>query len=133
MTMKRIILILVILDNFITNLTRKLFKTRWALTGKCKQCGNCCREIYLTMTPAQTRSKLFTKISIKWVSWLFGFIFLRIDYEHNSLVFTCRHLTREGKCGNYFWRPNVCRNYPLVDYFEQPKSLPGCGFQFHLK
>jgi Fe-S-cluster containining protein len=127
--MKRLILIFVILDNFLTNLTRKLFPTRWTLEGQCRQCGNCCREIYLKMTPSQMKSRLFTNISIRWISWLFDFNLLRIDHEHHYLVFNCKHLTPEGKCGNYFWRPNICRNYPLVDYFEEPKFLPGCGFK----
>jgi Fe-S-cluster containining protein len=85
------------------------------------------------MTPAQTRSELFTSVSIRWISWLFDFVLLRIDHENNALVFTCRNLTPEGKCGNYFWRPNICRNYPLVDYFEEPKFLPGCGFGAKLR
>lgn len=130
---KRIIIIFVILDNFITNLTKKLFRTRWVLDGKCRQCGNCCKEIYLKITPAQLKSRLFTNIAVHWITWLFDFNLLRIDYDHHYLVFNCKHLTLEGKCGNYFWRPNVCRNYPLVDYFEEPKLLPGCGFRAKIK
>jgi Fe-S-cluster containining protein len=80
------------------------------------------------MTPAQIRSRLFTNLAVRWIGWLFDFIFLGIDAENDYLIFTCRHLTPEGKCGNYFWRPNICRNYPLVDYFEEPTFLPGCGF-----
>jgi Fe-S-cluster containining protein len=126
--LKRSVMAFVLLDNLLTNLTKNIFMTRWIREGGCKQCGSCCKEIYLTMTPAQTRSRLFTSLSIKWICWLFDFTFLRLDHENNSLVFTCRHLTPEGKCGNYFWRPNICRNYPLVDYFKEPKFLPGCGF-----
>jgi hypothetical protein len=127
--MKRLILIFVILDNLLTNLTKKLFPRKWTLTGACRQCGNCCKEIYLKMTPGQMKSRLFTNISIRWISWLFDFNLLRTDHEHHYLVFNCKHLTSDGKCGNYFWRPNICRNYPLVDYFEEPKLLPGCGFK----
>ncbi|MDD4178724.1 MAG: YkgJ family cysteine cluster protein [Candidatus Margulisbacteria bacterium] len=126
--LKRFIMIFVLLDNVLTNLTKKIFRTRWQLTGKCRQCGNCCKKIILTMTPAQTKSPIFRQIAIAWISWLFDFILLEIDYQHNNLAFTCQHLTKEGKCGNYFWRPNICRNYPLVDYFAEPKFLPGCGF-----
>jgi Fe-S-cluster containining protein len=130
---KRLFIILVLGDNFITRLIKNIFPTRWVITGKCKRCGNCCRAIYLTMTPAQTRSRLFTTLSVRWISWLFDFILLKIDRENNSLVFTCRHLTPAGSCANYRWRPNVCRNYPLLDYFEQPKFLPGCGFTAKLR
>ncbi|MDD5593801.1 MAG: YkgJ family cysteine cluster protein [Candidatus Margulisbacteria bacterium] len=126
--MKRFIIGLVLLDNFITNLFKGLFPKRFRLSGRCNQCGNCCRRIILTLTPGQSKSKLFTGIAVRWISWLFDFILLEINRAENYLAFTCRHLTDEGKCGNYRFRPNVCRNYPLVDYFEEPKLLPGCGF-----
>jgi len=131
--MKRLILIFVMLDNCLTNLTRKIFGTNWALDGKCRRCGSCCEKIILTMTPAQMKSKLFRNISVRWISWLFGFRLIEVNRELNYLAFNCRYLTPEKKCGNYFWRPNICRNYPLVDYFEEPKLLPGCGFRAKLK
>ncbi len=131
---KRIIIIFVLLDNFLTNLPKKyIFKSQYVLEGKCKQCGVCCQEILLKMTPAQIRSKFFTNLAIKWICWLFDFILLKIDYEHGYLAFTCKHVRPDGKCGNYFWRPSVCRNYPLVDYFKEPITLPGCGFKPRLR
>lgn len=131
--MKKLIMSLVLADNFLTNLAKKLFPARWKLEGTCRQCGSCCREIHLKLTPGQMRSKLFTSLAVRWISWLFGFILLKIDRENHSLIFTCRYLTAEGKCGNYPWRANVCRNYPLVDYFTEPKFLPGCGFRAKLR
>ena len=128
--LKRIIIGFVLLDNFLTNFPKKiLFKTNWVLEGKCKQCGTCCREIYLKITPRQLSSRFFTGLAIKWTSWIFDFILLRIDYDNYYLIFTCKHRQPDGRCGNYFWRPNICRNYPLVDYFEEPKTLPDCGFR----
>jgi Fe-S-cluster containining protein len=128
--MKKIIISFILLDNFLTNLPKKvLFRSRWVLEGKCKKCGTCCKEIYLKISPRQLSSRFFTELAIRWTSWIFDFILLRIDYENYYLVFTCRHLRPDGKCGNYFWRPNICRNYPLVDYFEEPKTLLDCGFR----
>ncbi|HVN67824.1 MAG TPA: YkgJ family cysteine cluster protein [Candidatus Sulfotelmatobacter sp.] len=126
--MKRLIIALVLLDNFIMNFFRRFFPKRHTLAGRCRQCGNCCRRIILTMTPAQAKSKFFTAIVIRWISWLFDFILLEVNREDNYLAFTCRHLTAAGKCANYGWRPNVCRNFPLVDYFTEPQFLPDCGF-----
>lgn len=132
--LKRMIIGFVLLDNFLTNFPKKiLFKTNWVLQGKCKQCGICCQEIYLKITPRQLSSRFFTNLAIKWTSWIFDFILLRIDYDNYYLVFTCKHRQPDGRCGNYFWRPNICRNYPLVDYFEEPKMLPGCGFSTRLR
>lgn len=128
--MKKIIIAFILLDNFLTNLPKKvLFRSRWVLEGKCRKCGTCCKEIYLRITPRQLSSKLFTELAVRWTSWIFDFELLRIDYENCYLVFSCKHLRSDGKCGSYFWRPNICRNYPLVDYFEEPKVLPDCGFR----
>lgn len=126
--MKRLIMILVLLDNWLTGSAKKIFPTRWKRAGKCNQCGVCCKEIYLKMTPGQMKSPLFTTLAVRWISWLFDFILLRIEREYDYLVFTCKHITPGGKCGNYFWRPNICRNFPLVNYFKEPKFIPGCGF-----
>lgn len=132
--LKRFIIAFILLDNFLTNLPKKfLFKTRWVLEGNCKQCGTCCKEIYLKITPRQLSSKFFTALAIKWISWIFDFILLRVDYDNYYLIFTCKHRQPDGRCGNYFWRPNICRNYPLVDYFDEPKVLPGCSFSARLR
>ncbi len=132
--LKRLIISIILLDNFLTNLPKKvLFRTRWVIEGKCKQCGVCCQEIYLKITPKQLSSKFFTNLAIGWTCWIFDFILLRIDYDNHYLIFTCKHRRLDGKCGNYFWRPNICRNYPLVDYFEEPKTLPNCGFKAKLR
>ena len=128
--LKRFIIAFVLLDNWLTNFSRRLVaRSKWKLAGKCKQCGVCCEEIYLKITPAQLASKFFGKLAIAWVCWLFDFIYLRTDFTGYYIVFTCKHRLPSGSCGNYFWRPNVCRNYPLVDYFNEPKFIPGCGFK----
>jgi hypothetical protein len=132
--LKRAIISVILLDNFLTNFPGKLFfRSRWVLEGKCRQCGNCCKEIYLRISPRQLGSRLFTRLAIAWITRVFDFILLRIDREHHYLVFTCKHCLPDGKCGNYFWRPSVCRNYPLVDYFDEPSLLPGCGFSARLR
>lgn len=121
-------MLFILLDNLITASLKKLFGSRYRLEGSCNKCGQCCREIYLKMTRAQFLSPLFTAVAVKWISWLFDFEFLRVDREVGDLVFRCRNQLADGRCGNYFWRPNICRNYPLVDYFEEPKLLPDCGY-----
>ena len=128
--LKRAVISVILIDNFLANFPKKaLFRTRWVLEGKCKKCGTCCQEIYMKISPRQLSSRFFTDLAVRWISWIFDFSLLRVDRDNLYLVFTCRHLRPDGKCGNYFWRPNICRNYPLVDYFEEPKTLPECGFQ----
>ncbi|OGC03442.1 hypothetical protein A2276_00835 [candidate division WOR-1 bacterium RIFOXYA12_FULL_43_27] len=121
-------MLLVLLDNFVTMGLKSLFPTRHKITGRCKMCGNCCREIRMKIAPAFLSSKFFTELVIRWISWLFDFYLIEIDFEHQDLVFSCYHRGEDGKCKNYFWRPSICRNYPLLDYFKKPVFLPGCGY-----
>jgi len=131
--LKRFIILFILLDNYLTQIPKKvLFRTTWKLQGKCKQCGICCQEIYLKINPRQLASRLFTKLAIAWISWIYDFKLLKVDWDNFYLVFTCKKRRPDGKCGDYGWRPNICRNYPLVDYFEEPKFLPGCGFKASL-
>jgi len=131
--LKKILLTFNIADNWINNRLKCLFPTRYVLTGKCNQCGSCCKRILLSATPNQIRSRLFMNFMIRWYEWLFNFKLLDIDYEDNYIAFSCSRLTPEGKCGAYKWRPGVCRNYPLVDYFKETVTLPECGFRSKLR
>ena len=129
MILKRIIILFVFLDNLISTSLKKMFPTRYKIAGKCKMCGNCCKEIRMKIAPAYLSSKFFTELAIRWISWLFDFYLLKIDFENRDLAFSCKNLGKDGKCQNYFWRPSICRNYPLLDYFKKTVFLPGCGFR----
>jgi hypothetical protein len=125
---KRAIIMLWVIDNAVMQALRKIFPTAWQRSGRCLCCGRCCKEIYLSMTPGQARSRLFVGFFRRWFAWLFAFEFIRFDREAPALVFRCLKQRADGRCGNYFWRPPLCRNYPLLDYFKKPCFLPGCGF-----
>ncbi|NQU17652.1 MAG: hypothetical protein HQ564_06250 [Candidatus Saganbacteria bacterium] len=125
---KKIILLFVLLDNFVSTRLKALFPTQYKIAGKCKMCGNCCKEIRMKIAPAFFSSKFFTDLVIRWISWLFDFYLIKIDFEHHDLVFSCNNRGEGGRCNNYFWRPSICRNYPLLDYFKRPVFLPGCGY-----
>lgn len=127
--LKRFLISIMLLDNLIMQGLKKFFPTRHKIAGTCRQCGVCCQEIHLKMTPRQIYSKFFRDLCIRWLSFLYDFYLLRIDYPRNYLVFSCKHKGKDGKCQNYFWRPAICRNYPLLDYFEKPVFLKGCGYE----
>jgi len=128
LVIKRAIMSIILLDNFVSNLVKKPFKTAYKLDGTCKKCGKCCREIALAAHPAILSSKLTTEIVARWISWIFDFFLVRVEYDKNYLIFGCKNLGPDGKCLNYRWRPNVCRNYPIVDYFDKPVFYPWCGY-----
>ncbi len=128
-TIKRLLLVMVLADNVLTNFVKEhILKSRYKLKGGCLKCGQCCRQIYLKATRPQVTSPLFAKLSVKWIEWLFDFELKQIDTADNYFVFGCKNIRPDGKCGNYFWRPNICRNYPLLDYFKEPVFLPRCGY-----
>lgn len=129
---KKIILTLLLVDNFFVNFFKKFFRTKYEIIGKCNKCGNCCRKIYLKATNNQIKSDLFRKVYTYIVEYLYGFELIEIDEADNYFVFRCKHLKSDNTCANYKWRPPVCRNYPLVDYFKRPVFLEGCGFKIKI-
>ena len=43
-------------------------------------------------------------------------------------VMGCRHLRKDGSCGDYHLRPLICRQWPVIEHFGYPKVLKGCGY-----
>lgn len=131
--LRKLVLSLVIADNFITNLVKKPFRTRWVLNGKCRKCGKCCADIKMAINP-RLLSNVFTReLVIRWTSWIMDFYLKRIEYGPCYLVFGCKNQDSDGLCGVYKWRPNVCRNYPLVDFFEEPALFDTCGYKARMQ
>ena len=127
--LRKAILVAIITENLLNNLCRKAFKTKWALEGKCRKCGACCREIALVVHPKILTSRSITALVSRWISWVFDFHLIRIEYDMNYMIFGCKHIKTDGTCGNYKWRPSVCRNYPIVDYFKKPSLFDNCGYK----
>jgi Fe-S-cluster containining protein len=130
---RKLILSLVIADNFISNLVKKPFKTRWVREGKCSKCGKCCADIKMAINLKLLSNVLTRELVTRWTSWIMGFHLKRIEYDPPYLVFGCDNQRPDGSCGVYKWRPNVCRNYPLLDYFEEPALFDTCGYKARLK
>lgn len=131
--LKRAVMAISLADNALSNIVRSIFKTRYKVRGNCLKCGQCCRQIYLKVSRRQAASPLFARLSIKWIEWLFDFRLKWIDYEDDYFVFECLNQKQDGTCGNYFWRPGICRNFPLADFFKEPVFIPGCGFSSEIR
>ena len=131
--LRKLVLALVIADNCISNIIKKPFKTRWVLDGKCKKCGKCCADIKMAINPRLLSNSFTRELVIRWTSWVMGFHLKKIEYDPHYLVFGCNNQRLDKSCGTYKWRPNVCRNYPLVDFFEEPALFKTCGFRAKLK
>jgi uncharacterized protein len=131
--LRKMVLSIVLADNYISHLVQKPFGTKWVLEGDCNKCGKCCLDIHLKIEPKLLNNAFTRELVVRWISWLFVFYLKRIDYDRNYLVFGCNNLNSNGTCNDYNWRPNVCRNYPLVDYFEEPVLFKECGYKAKLK
>jgi len=126
--LKRLIIFFMLIDNWVMQALKKIFPTKFKIKGQCKKCGQCCAEILLKMSPTQINNNFFRNLCIRWLSWLYDFYLLRVDFDKGYLAFSCKHRGGDGCCQNYAWRPPICRNYPLLDYFDEPGFIPGCGF-----
>lgn len=111
----------------------KLFiKPPFIQTGECKRRGNCCHYILFPETTGIVR-----KLFLFWNTEVHGFYKRKgPDYEVDGRkiqVYGCRHLRKNGTCSNHFFRPKVCRSWPLIAHFGYPKVLKGCGYQIKLR
>ena len=100
--------------------------------GQCKRRGNCCYYILLPDIKG-----IVGKIIYFWNTEIFGF-YPRFDqpmnHEGKSLhVMGCRYLGKDGSCQKYFFRPKVCRSWPVIRSFGQPRVLKGCGYHAEIR
>jgi len=119
-------------DGFFSTYTEKIFKTRYKLNGKCKQCGICCTKIAIYLSNSFWHYPWLKKFAIKWYSFTYNFDFVWEEADLKIIVFKCNYL-KNNKCSIHKTRPYICRNYPMLRYFEEPQFLPDCGFTCSLR
>jgi Fe-S-cluster containining protein len=98
--------------------------------GKCKQCGKCCRHVYL-----RDRGKVVASFNdclnlVRSDARMSQFT-ARGKNEMGDLYFACSHIDRQNRCSIYEKRPSLCRVYPqtgMLIYGALPKE--DCGFYF---
>lgn len=101
--------------------------------GKCNRCGNCCRNIILSITknePIMTEKQF--EDTKKWDKFFNNFYISGKD-ESGVLLFTCKEIDENNRCKVYWLRGLGCRLYPQpnVKYLiNGGKMLDGCGFYF---
>lgn len=98
--------------------------------GKCKQCGKCCRHVYLRDEGKIVKSFNDCLEIAKNDTRLTQFN-ARGKNENGEIYFACDHIGRDGKCTTYYNRPLLCYTYPditMLRYGAVPK--PDCGYYF---
>ena len=108
----------------------KILKRKYFRTGSCKGCGKCCENIYVNHG-----KKGFIKSVDEFNRLKFFHSFYRglelIGEDELGLLFKCRHLDSvTRKCKIHFFRPPICRKYPMEEIFKMGGILtPDCGYK----
>ncbi|MCB1081594.1 MAG: YkgJ family cysteine cluster protein [Chlamydiia bacterium] len=118
----------VVIDDAMQKIAKKIIRPPFKRVGKCKRRGNCCHYVLVAHS-----NKLIGKLFYFWYTQVLGF-YKRLPnpqtYEGKKMhVMGCRHLRKDGSCGDYRLRPLICRQWPVIEHFGYPKVLKGCGFQ----
>ncbi len=126
-TLKILSLPWILLDLHAQRLAVKWARTPYIQQGGCKQRGNCCHYIMI-----EKGWGILGWLFMFWHTQVIGFYkrFPQIhSYEDKQVyVMGCRHLRPDGSCGQYAFRPLVCRKWPVIEHFGHPRILKGCGF-----
>lgn len=131
-TLRALILPFIHLEITAERLARLIVPPPFKKVGKCKRRGNCCHYILLPESKG-----VLGKILFFWYTEVYGFYPRRKEpYEYEDkkvLAMGCRYLQKNGSCGKHFFRPKLCRTWPLIQIFGTPRVLKGCGYQAKLK
>lgn len=109
----------------------KILKRKYYRIGSCKGCGKCCENIYVNHG-----KKGFIKTEEEFYRLRLSHSFYRgliiIGSDELGLTFRCKHLDpKTRKCTMHFFRPLICRNYPMEEIFKMGGILTEeCGFRF---
>jgi hypothetical protein len=131
-TLRALILPFIHLEIAAERIARWIVPPPFKKVGKCKRRGNCCHYILLPESKG-----ILGKILFFWYTEVYGFYSRRKEpYEYEDkkvLAMGCRYLQKNGSCGKHFFRPKLCRTWPLIEIFSLPRVLKGCGYQAKIK
>jgi hypothetical protein len=127
-----LILPFVLLEVFTEKVARWIIPPPFKQIGQCKRRGNCCHYILLPEPKG-----LLAKTFLFWNTEIYGFYQREKElYEYEGkkiVVMGCRYLKANGSCSKHFFRPKICRSWPIIERFGRPRMLKGCGYQAKIK
>lgn len=116
----------------VTFYLQKLFSSKFVIKGKCKKCGQCCRNIVFFIQDSTIKTESQFE-DLKRFNKSYNHFFISGVDDDKSLLFTCKSINPDNTCKDYFFRSINCRNYPKVNkkfIINGGKPLDGCGFYF---
>lgn len=114
-------------DGLLSTVAGRVFKSNYHIGGACKQRGACCKNLGIWMRPESASSPIVLALVKWWYEFVYHFTCKGLDESGHVMMFSCRYL-KHNKCSIHWRRPFICRNYPMVRYFDRPVMLPGCGY-----
>ncbi len=99
-------------------------KQNYKITGKCRKCGKCCKEIRAYGLKNEKNLQIMRFI----FPWYRMFYITGRD-NNNEIILSCKFLSSNGKCKIYPFRPLLCRNYPAKSINFNTEMIDGCGFE----
>ncbi len=126
------------IQDFFLEIYNKTFSSKYILKGKCKRCGNCCRNILFSTKEGYVKDeKIFKKMQKKYRYYrnfkISGIVKDKQDFQNGALTFVCKYISKDNKCKIYWFRPMFCRDYPNINpdlIYNGVEMLDGCGFYF---
>ncbi|MEM8727683.1 MAG: YkgJ family cysteine cluster protein [Chlamydiota bacterium] len=117
----------VLIDYSMQKVAKKIIRPPFKRKGRCKRRGNCCHYVLVAHSDS-----FIGRLFYFWYTEILGF-YKRLPepriYEGKKMhVMGCRHLRKNGSCGDYRLRPLICRQWPVIEHFGYPKILRGCGY-----
>lgn len=111
---------------------QKLFSSKFIIKGRCKKCGQCCRNIVFFIGDSAIKTEEQFE-SVKQLKKSYNHFFISGVDNDEALLFTCKSLNSDNSCRDYFFRSINCRNYPKINktfIINGGKPLDNCGFYF---
>lgn len=99
---------------------------RFVITGSCYRCGDCCRMI-VANPPRLLHKYGLLRLFAAYHRLAHGFV-VTARGPAGEVIFSCMHLRADRRCGIYKRRPLLCRNYPVLPFFETPRVMPACSY-----
>ena len=117
--------------NYIKFFLQKLKSSKYKIVGKCKMCGNCCRNITF-MNGKQYIETEQQFEALKNFDKRYNIFEICGKNENGALLFKCLYLGDDNKCKKYWLRSLYCRNYPRPSQKFLRNGgvlLDGCGYK----
>ncbi len=117
---------------FIKFFISKFNSSRYIIKGKCKCCGECCRNIVFLIGENYIQSPEQFELMKRWDK-KYNHFFISGKNEKGALLFTCKSLGDDNRCKDYFFRSIYCRKYPKLDkkiILGGYETFDKCGYEF---